>query len=48
MDGDTTNSDYDIITDITKINQILFSEDLKYNGVKNQSQNSFANFLAGR
>lgn len=48
MDGDTTNSDYDIITDITKINQILFSEDLKYNGVKNNSQNSFANFLAGK
>jgi len=48
MDGDTTNSDYDIISDITKINQILFSEDIKYNGVKNNSQNSFANFLAGK
>lgn len=48
MDGDTTNSDYDIISDIGKINMIIFSKDIKYSGEKNNSSSAFQNFLAGK
>jgi hypothetical protein len=37
MDGDKNNSDYDIITDIEKINMVIFSQDLKYGGTSNQA-----------
>ena len=37
MDGDKTNSDYDILTDIEKINTVIFSQDLKYGGTVNAS-----------
>lgn len=37
MDGDKTNSDYDILTDIEKINTVIFSQDLKYGGTVNKS-----------
>ena len=47
-DGDTSNSDYDIVADIDKINTILFSTDLKYDGIKNNSKNSFGDFLSGK
>jgi hypothetical protein len=30
MDGDTANSDYDILTDISRINQVIFSEKYEY------------------
>lgn len=48
MDGDTTNSDYDIITDIEKINMIIFSKDIKYGGERNNSSSAFRDFLAGK
>lgn len=48
MDGDTTNSDYDIVADIDKINSIIFSENLKYSGAKNTSAKSFTDLLAGK
>lgn len=47
MDGDSSNSDYDIIADIDKINAILFTETEKYKGVSNKTKASFAGFLAG-
>ncbi len=40
-DGDTSNSDYDIIADIEKINSIIFTEKLDYNGVANMAKSSF-------
>jgi hypothetical protein len=46
MDGDASNSDYDIITDIEKINTIIFSEDLKYRGSKNTAKSSFNDLLS--
>lgn len=48
MDGDTTNSDYDIIADIEKINSIIFSKNIKYSGEKNTSAKSFHDFLLGK
>ena len=38
MDGDTSNSDYDILSDIQKINGIIFTETLTYNGVRNSAK----------
>lgn len=38
MDGDTSNSDYDILTDIQKINGVIFTETLSYNGVRNSAK----------
>ena len=47
-DGDTSNSDYDIMTDIDKINSVLFTEKLKYNGVVNRTSESLKrNLFAG-
>ena len=46
MDGDTSNSDYDILSDIEKINGLIFSETLKYSGVINKSSKNFADLLA--
>ena len=30
MDGDTANSDYDILSDITRINTLIFKEKYEY------------------
>lgn len=46
MDGDTSNSDYDIISDIDKINMLIFSEKIEYKGTPNQAARSFSDFLA--
>jgi hypothetical protein len=48
MDGDKNNSDYDIITDIEKINMVIFSQDLKYGGTSNQAGKWLSNFLANK
>lgn len=42
-DGDTGNSDYDIVDDIEKINSILFTEELEWLGQVNTSRESFEN-----
>jgi hypothetical protein len=47
MDGDTANSDYDILTDISRINTIIFSEKYEYKWVTNQSARATAALLAG-
>ncbi len=47
MDGDMTNSDYDIVSDITKINAIIFKEKYDYKGTKNASARAISNMLAG-
>lgn len=47
MDGDTANSDYDIVTDISRINTIIFSEKYDYKWVTNQSARATAALLAG-
>lgn len=46
-DGETGNSDYDIINDISKINKIIFIEEEKYTGTKNIARISLARYLAG-
>lgn len=46
-DGDTANSDYDIVSDIEKINSILFTQKLDYIGKKNMSAESFAKLARG-
>lgn len=48
MDGDTANSDYDIISDIERINTLIFAENSKYDGTKNSGKTSLSNLLAGR
>jgi hypothetical protein len=48
MDGDKNNSDYDIISDIEKINMIVFSQDLKYSGTPNQAGKWLSNFISGK
>lgn len=48
MDGDTSNSDYDIISDIEKINHLIFTEELKYNGTKNTSKFNLNNLISGK
>lgn len=47
MDGDTANSDYDILTDITRINAIIFKEKYDYTGTKNANAGAIASMLAG-
>jgi hypothetical protein len=46
-DGTTSNSDYDIISDINAINDILFSEKITYNGTKNIGRLSLLDLLSG-
>lgn len=48
MDGDKNNSEYDIVSDIEKINSILFSQEIKYTGTANQSGKWLSNFLSNR
>ncbi len=45
MDGDIANSDYDILTDITRINSIIFREKYPYTGAKNATTKSLASLL---
>lgn len=40
-DGDTANSDYDIVDDVEKINSIIFAEKLDYLGRINTSKESY-------
>ena len=47
-DGDTKNSDYDIVADIEKINAILFTEKIDYLGTKNIGKISLTNLLQGK
>ncbi len=47
-DGDTSNSDYDIVADIDKINTILFSAPEKYTGVKNNAKDALSKFLSNK
>lgn len=46
MDWDLINSDYDIVSDITKINAIIFKEKYDYKGTKNASARAISNMLA--
>ncbi len=47
LDGDTANSDYDLLADITRINSIIFKEKYPYTGTKNASAKSIASLLRG-
>lgn len=46
-DGTLQNSDYDIIYDIDKINAIIFSEKIPYQGKVNPTNKSLERFLRG-
>ena len=46
-DGDTANSDYDLVADITRINSIIFREKYDYNGTKNGTAGAIGRLLAG-
>ncbi|MDD4151587.1 MAG: hypothetical protein PHR68_03155, partial [Candidatus Gracilibacteria bacterium] len=47
-DGNTGNSPFDLVEDIDEINKIIFSENIKYDGVNNyDSDNRLNSFLAG-
>ncbi len=48
MDGDKNNSEYDIITDIEKINWLIFSQDLKYEGTPNAAGKGFKDFVSSK
>jgi hypothetical protein len=48
MDGDTVNSDYDIASDITRINSIIFKQRFEYTGSKNASAQAITDMLAGK
>lgn len=48
FDGNTKNSDFDIVTDINKINAIIFSNPAKYEGTINNTQSSLSDFLKGK
>lgn len=48
MDGDTKNSDFDIIDDIKKIDAIIFTTPSSYNGQKNPTKTALENFLSGK
>ncbi len=45
-DGTTDNSDYDIISDIAKIDGIIFTEKIPYNGTKNIGKLSLFDLLS--
>jgi hypothetical protein len=45
MDGNKANSDYDIISDIEKINAIIFATDIKYSGTVNTAAKSLTALL---
>ncbi len=47
MDGDNSNSDYDIISDIARINTIIFKEKYDYIGTKNASAQAISKMLVG-
>ncbi len=45
-DGSTDNSDYDIVSDIAKINDIIFTQKISYNGTKNIGKLSLFDLLS--
>lgn len=47
MDGDLENSDFDIIVDINKINEIIFKKPINYEWVKNPNKKSLLDYLSG-
>jgi hypothetical protein len=47
-DGDTRNSDYDIISDIQRINTIVFKDQNRYTGVQNNTSTKIRDFIAGQ
>ncbi len=47
-DGDITNSDYDILYDMDRINGIVFKDKDEYAGSKNASSKAIANMLSGK
>lgn len=47
MDGDTANSDFDIVADIQKINTLIFKSQDKYTGTRNKNSNAIRNMIAG-
>ena len=48
LDGDTANSDYDLLADITRINAIIFKEKYDYTGTRNAASQAIAAMLAGK
>jgi hypothetical protein len=48
FDGDRWNSDYDILYDIEKINEIIFTREIKYTGTNNIASTSLLALLNGR
>ncbi len=48
MDGSTENSDYDIVSDIDRINQIIFETPEVYDGSANLGNLALSDILAGR
>lgn len=48
MDGDTANSDYDIASDIARINSIIFKQRYDYIGTKNASAQAITDLLSGK
>ena len=48
MDGDIANSDYDIASDIARINSIIFKQRYDYIGTKNASAQAIADLLSGK
>lgn len=48
LDGDTANSDYDLLADITRINSIIFKEKYDYTGTRNATSRAIADMLAGK
>lgn len=45
QDGDTNNSDFDIMNDIQRINRIIFAEEISYDGKANPTQKSLEQYL---
>lgn len=48
MDGDVKNSDFDLVHDISRINEIIFTQKEDYNGKKNETSDALTKFLKGK
>lgn len=48
MDGDTDNSDYDLVTDISVINEVIFKKKYPYTGTKNANARAIADMISGK
>lgn len=46
-DGDTNNSSYDILYDMERINRVIFSQEINYQGVVNREADALDLFSAG-